>query len=228
MVMDTVASKLQSRFGQLVEALGGSETTVTKWTKEFTSRYTESQRHYHTLDHIHAMLECLDKSRSLVKDETSLSLAVFFHDWIYDPKSKDNELDSIKCFKDFASDVELSDLLSSRVAEYIERTITHTLPTTDGQEVDTDLNLFLDFDLEVLSRDNEQYATYSEQIRAEYSHVKPIDYYAGRTKVLKTLLGRDRLYFSDIFYQSREQKARANLEKEIVDLQDALRSAPPS
>jgi predicted metal-dependent HD superfamily phosphohydrolase len=127
-----------------------------------------------------------------------MKLAIFFHDWIYDPKSKDNEIDSIKCFKNFVNEICLSDSLSSRVSGYIERTITHTLPT-NVQEVDSDLSLFLDFDLEVLSRSDEDYALYAEQIQAEYSHLKPVDYYAGRLKVLRSLLDRDRLYFSDVF-----------------------------
>ena len=214
----TTKTSLESIFALLVKALGGDEAAVKKWTDEFITRYTEPQRHYHTLDHIHIMFQCLDQLRSSVKDETTMKLGIFFHDWIYDPKSKDNEIGSIKCFKDFANELRLSESLSSRVSGYIERTITHTLPT-DAQEVDSDLSLFLDFDLEVLSRSDADYTRYAEQIQAEYSHLKLVDYYAGRLKVLRSFLSRDRLYFSDVFYERGEQKARRNLEQEINTLQ---------
>ena len=213
-----IKTSLESSFALLAKALGGNEATVKKWTDEFIARYTEPQRHFHTLNHIHAMLQCLDQVHSLVKDETVMKLAIFFHDWIYDPKSKNNEIDSIRCFKNFANDICLLDSLSSCVSCYIERTITHTHPV-DVQEADSDLSFFLDFDMEVLSRSEADYAHYAKQIQAEYSHLKLADYYAGRLEVLRSFLGRDRLYFSDVFYESREQRARRNLEQEINALQ---------
>ncbi|KIM41146.1 hypothetical protein M413DRAFT_445859 [Hebeloma cylindrosporum] len=213
-----IQHQLESRFALLVKTLGANEATEKKWANEFIARYNEPQRHYHTLTHIHSMLQCLDQFRPVVKDETALTLAIFFHDWIYDPKSKDNEMESVKCFKAFASEIGLSEAIYSRVAGYIERTITHSLPT-DVERSDSDLCLFLDFDLEVLSRSETAYERYAEEIRAEYGHFEEADYCAGRSRVLRSFLGRDRLYFSDEFYKSREQKARVNLEQEISKLE---------
>ncbi|KAF8872482.1 hypothetical protein CPB84DRAFT_1854455 [Gymnopilus junonius] len=226
--MTSVEASVKTSFTELARTLCSDEATVTKWTSQLISRYSEPQRYYHTINHIHAMLQCLDQFHSSVADETTLKLAIFFHDWIYDPKSKDNEIDSIQYLRDFATDIGLLDPVFSKVASYIERTITHTLPT-DVEESNCDLCLFLDFDLEVLSRNDAQYLRYSEEIRAEYSHFKPSDYYTGRLHVLTSFLGRDRLYFSNIFYNRREQKARANLEWEIGILQNALHpTAAPS
>ncbi|PPQ80326.1 hypothetical protein CVT25_003610 [Psilocybe cyanescens] len=211
--------KLRRRFTQITSDLGASEATVEEWANKFIERYTEPQRHYHNLTHIYSMLECLDANRTLVKNLSALTLAILFHDWVYDPKAKDNEKESIKCFQQFAHEIELSDSLSSRVADYIERTITHTMPTPEDSMVDTDLKLFLDFDLEVLSRDDEQYAQYSKQIQAEYTHMEPNDYYAGRAQILRRFLDRDRIYFSELFYRGWEQKARANIKQEIDALE---------
>lgn len=222
MASELIRLQLESKFALLAKTLGANEATEKKWTNDFIARYTESQRHYHTLAHIHAMLQCLDQFRPLAKDEIALKLAIFFHDWIYDPTSKDNEIESVKCFNTFAGDIGLSDPISSRVASYIERTITHSLPP-EIQEPDSDLCLFLDFDLEVLSRIEAEYARYAEQIRAEYSHLTLGDYNAGRARVLRSFLDRDRLYFSDVFYESSEQKARANLEHEISILEGACK-----
>ena len=66
----------------VTRALGGNEAALKKWTDEFIARYTEPQRHYHTFYHTHAIFQCLDQFRFL---ETTMKLAIFFHDWIYDP-----------------------------------------------------------------------------------------------------------------------------------------------
>ncbi|KDR71475.1 hypothetical protein GALMADRAFT_787152 [Galerina marginata CBS 339.88] len=221
MASDLIKASLASKFASLVKTLGGinSDLTAEKWTNEFVTRYTEPQRHYHTLAHIHSMLDCLDHYRHVVEDEAVMKLAIFFHDWIYDPKGKENEIESIRSFKAFAGEIELNEDLVSRVSQYIERTITHTLPTeVQESKSDLDLCLFLDFDLEVLSRDGCAYARYAEEIRKEYGHMELPDYRTGRVRVLRSFLGRERLFFSDTFHETREQKARENLEREISTL----------
>lgn len=219
--MDVAEIKLslQQRFSRIAERIDASDTVTVKWSEEFLRRYTESHRHYHTLTHIYDMFICLDGCQSLVENETTISLAIFFHDWVYDPRRNDNELESIKYFQKFASEIKLEDTLSSRVSGYIERTITHTLPAVDIPTDDSDLKLFLDFDLDVLSRDEEQYFLYAEKIRAEYRHVESNAYCFGRTQVLRSFLNRNHLYFTDSLRVGREEKARKNLQKEIFALE---------
>jgi predicted metal-dependent HD superfamily phosphohydrolase len=221
--LTSIEAQLQSDFSTLAERLEANETTVQNWSDTLISRYKEPQRRYHTIEHIHAMLNCLDHYRCPVKNETAIKLAIFFHDWVYDPKGKDNELESIKCFEEFAADISLSNSMISLVSGYIERTITHTLPISDG-EADSDLGLFLDFDLEVLARNEADYALYAAQIRQEYGHFSEGDYCAGRIKVLKAFLERGRLYFSDAFYETCEEIARGNLKAEIGLLERRLKA----
>lgn len=220
--LTSVEAWLRSVFNTLAENLGTNETTTQKWSDALISRYTEPQRHYHTTEHIYAMLRDLDFHLHLIKDETTMKLAIFFHDWIYDPQGKDNELESINCFKEFAAETSLPESITTRVSEYIECTITHTLPVNDG-EADNDLLLFLDFDLEVLSRTEADYALYAAQIRQEYSHFSEGDYCAGRIKVLEKFLERARLYFSDAFHELHEGTARENLKHEIGLLEERLK-----
>ena len=155
-----------------------------------------------------------------------MELAIFFHDWIYNPQGKDNEVESIKCFEEFATESNLSEPLAGRVSEYVGCTITHTLPSRDGDaggEPDGDLCLFLDFDLEVLSRSDADYSLYAARIRQEYGHFAEADYCAGRIKVLGTFLDRERLYFSTLFHEMYEKIARENLRAEIAMLEGKLR-----
>jgi predicted metal-dependent HD superfamily phosphohydrolase len=219
----TIEASLRGTFSELANQLSAPPAAVQKWTDDLIARYTEPQRHYHTINHIHSMLSCLGENKKHIKNHTLVELAIYFHDWIYDPQAKDNELQSIDFFRAFADEVGLDKAMIEQVAGYIERTITHTLPTTsDGAEPDSDLCFFLDFDLEVLSRGEVDYGQYARQIREEYSHFSDGGYCVGRIKVLKSFLGRERLYFSGVFYERREGTARENLKDEIGSLEKEL------
>ena len=53
--------------------------------------YSEPYRHYHTVQHI---VECMDHLQLVLpnlKDPLSVSVALGFHDVIYEPKAHDNE-----------------------------------------------------------------------------------------------------------------------------------------
>lgn len=216
----TVEVDLRSSFKKLASSLGGDDATVQKWTETLIQQYTEPQRQYHTIDHIYSMLMCLRQVHTQVSDNQSIKLAIFFHDWIYDPTTKDNELRSIECFN---AEMNLSPSIAAKVSSCIRCTIQHRMPP---EHESFDLALFLDFDMEVLSRNEAEYALYARQIRQEFGHLSEKDYCAGRIKVLESFLKRDRLYFSDVFYEQKENRARENLKREIVALQRTLDLLP--
>lgn len=47
-------------------------------------RYAEPHRAYHTLDHIYSCLEHLNNVRELSEHPVQLTLAIWFHDAVYD------------------------------------------------------------------------------------------------------------------------------------------------
>ena len=101
----------------------------------------------------------------------------------------------------------------------IRATINHLPPADLPTEELADLQLFLDFDLEVLSRAPEQYDQYAAQIRQEYAPYPDDTYRAGRVNVLKKFLARDRIYFNTSgVWQQREHAARGNIMREIERL----------
>jgi len=61
------------------------------------------------------------------------------------------------------------------------------------------------------------YDQYKAAIRAEYRIYPDILYRKGRKKVLEHFLERDQIYYTSVF-QAREEKARANLERELMGL----------
>ncbi|SJL01882.1 uncharacterized protein ARMOST_05206 [Armillaria ostoyae] len=202
----------------LLESLPGGKTANHVWAEVILEKYSEPHRHYHTLTHLEAMIRCLQANKGHIHDPTSLSLAILFHDIIYDPKGQNNEILSMKMFEMFATDKDLPAEQTSKVSRYIERTITHTLPEEAEEGNSSDLHFFLDFDLEVLSRPPDAYRAYASQIRKEYLHVPMHDYRAGRIAVLQKFLAKERIYFSQVFHTKCEAAARRNLQQEIHDL----------
>lgn len=80
--------------------------------------------------------------------------------------------------------------------------------------------VFLDLDLSILGASEDDYDGYAKQIGEEYSCYSVEGYRNGRIKVMKGLLNRKRLYFTDYFHMKYEVRARENIEREIKSLED--------
>lgn len=119
-------------------------------------------------------------------------------------------------FAVFAEELCLPPSIVSTVKKYISATIKHEIDR--WSEEDGDLKLFLDFDLEVLGRERGEYQAYMRQIRKEYGQFSDEQYAWGRKAVLEKFLERGRLYFSDVFLDRCESRARENLTWEVAML----------
>src|SRR5216683_7705180 len=70
------------------------ETSIAECRRTFAdvaSRYSEPGRHYHTLDHIGAVLATVRSISEAMAERPALSFAVFLHDAVYDTHASDNE-----------------------------------------------------------------------------------------------------------------------------------------
>lgn len=223
-MIDSVTSStsvfLRSDFTKVIQQLNGDESAIQVWPNSLIQAYSEPQRHYHTTTHISSMLQLFQIHQHLITNKEVVQLAIYFHDWVYDPKAHDNELQSVTIFRTFAAQVGIPEDFSEKVCHYIEATIKHSL--IDQDEGDEDLKLFLDFDLEVLGRAREEYEIYSKQIRQEYRHFSEKDYVKGRVGVLEKFLRRERLYFSEPLGAALELRARENLGAEIEGLKGGI------
>lgn len=199
--------------------------------------YTQPDRHYHNLHHIEHFLTILDplgqrsyrfttntSDRSLptLQDPLSVSLAAWFHDYIYNSQASDNELQSANAAKELLT--HLSTLNEARARQILPRIdrIQQLILATSGHQTDpndSDLCIFLDADLAILGADPARYQAYARAIRREYSWVSDSDYRSGRSRVLASFLHRDRLYYTDVLFDELESIARLNLESEIDSLQ---------
>jgi predicted metal-dependent HD superfamily phosphohydrolase len=87
-------SALSDAWFALMQQLAVSPDHAQQGWQQLQQHYTEPNRAYHNFSHIAAMLRHLAQSPLTVHDEAVLKLAIWFHDLIYDPKAKDNEVRS--------------------------------------------------------------------------------------------------------------------------------------
>ena len=66
---------------------------------QIVGQYCEPHRHYHSLKHVVRLFELINKCATHRMDRDLLQLVALFHDVIYDPKSKSNEVDSAEFFR---------------------------------------------------------------------------------------------------------------------------------
>ncbi|MFT4973392.1 MAG: putative metal-dependent HD superfamily phosphohydrolase [Saprospiraceae bacterium] len=172
-------------------------------------RHTENQRHYHDLSHLYNLYLVKNEHENFLKNPLLIEAAIWFHDAIYIPQNKDNEAKSaelaLAILKDKNLPFDLNDLKL-----LIESTAKHQ-PLKD----DTDFHYFLDFDLSILAGDALIYQKYVEAIRQEYSMYPAFLYKIGRKKVLKSFLKREWIYFSEVFFERYEGRARKNILREM-------------
>jgi predicted metal-dependent HD superfamily phosphohydrolase len=171
--------------------------------------HTEPHRHYHTMEHITAVLAHLE---TLHVTTVTAKLAAFFHDAVYDPTRTDNEAQSAELAREVLIAVDRPE--ADDVAAIILATAKHALPDNAPRETAA----FLDADLAILGAKADVYDQYTRHVRAEYAHMSDDAFQAGRKAILESFLERDQLFFTTAGQAQFEAAARANLRREIATL----------
>jgi len=208
---------LKSRWDHMLEGIVCDDLRE-KWWSEIVTSYSAPHRYYHNLFHLAEMFHYFDNFQVQLEKPLIISLAIFFHDLVYDPKSSTNEEDSVQRFDAFAKEAELNKTARTLVASYIQATKSHSLENLE----DSDLGFFLDFDLAVLGRSPAGYLEYAKDIRREFTHVPPATYRSERSKILSTFLGCEHIFVTSCMRNDLEANARKNLSDEI----ELLRYSP--
>ncbi len=182
---------------------------------ELESAYGEPHRAYHNASHITEVLKWFDKVAAEVgwQRPAEVYTAVLFHDAVYVPGAKDNELQSAQWARHAINHYRLP-ASANYVAELIELTASHgKLEHANG-----DAALFLDADMSILGTHLPAYREYSDQIRFEYSRIPADTYRKGRRAFIEGIQRRKRIYFTDYFHMLLDAPARANLADELAAL----------
>ncbi|ENX59916.1 MULTISPECIES: hypothetical protein [Acinetobacter] len=171
--------------------------------------YSEKQRAYHTLQHLYECLVLVDSIRADLIDAHAVELALWFHDAVYNPQAKDNELKSAELFEQY-----LAQDLSIDIVQKIKQWIIATQKHESTNELD--LQFLLDIDLAILASSSERFEEYEQQIKQEYAWVDPDVYAIKRKEVLAHFYQTESLYQTEYFQQSLEPRAKENL-KNIIE-----------
>lgn len=194
----------------------GLQTEVEQTFQELLNHYTEPHRYYHNLSHIQDSLTKLDLVKDFVLDKEAVELAIWFHDSIYDPSSKESEEKSASFAKQTLEKFALSPELIQRVESLILAT-KHT-----GVPKDFDEQILTDIDLSVLGEEEAKFDENYFNIRQEYKDTPDEDFMNGRRKFLQSMLERRRIFSTQFFYTRFEAKARKNIRRSIAKLNEQL------
>ena len=176
--------------------------------------YNSPDRKYHNLLHI---AKCLDYFNEYFDDyivsycdELSrvydiLSLAILFHDIVYDTEAKDNEEKSA-CY---AVDV----LTKFKFPENIISEVKNCILATKHQHLTDNFleQIMCDVDLASLAAPRNEFIINNLNIRAEYSALPDEVFYKGNHQLLQSLIDRP-IYQTCYFYDRFEKKATQNIE----------------
>ncbi len=189
--------------------------------EELLRRWSEPHRRYHDLAHLQDVLLSLDQLSDLGEQvRPSVLLAAWYHDAVYDGVAGEDERRSAELARQELRGVGLSPALAAEVA----RLVLATTPgggvpgVAAGAVVDHDAAVLRDADLAILAAPPKRYAAYAAAVRAEYAHVPEEAFRRGRADILAGILSAPRIYGTPTAHARWEERARANLAREIAVL----------
>lgn len=207
-----MSQDLKLVFSNLLGKYSENYCMINRYWDELYGMYTQPHRFYHNLRHLNVMMNELAFVKAKIDDFDSVLFAMFYHDVIYDVKQNDNESQSAI----FATERLLSFGVNHDVIKKVENLILAT--KSHGLTLDVDTAYFLDADLAVLGQRWDEYLTYAQSIRKEYSIYSESLYTVGRKKVLQQLLDKTTIYQTTDFQNQYERQARVNLTRELDEL----------
>ena len=153
-----------------------------------TNLYREGHRNYHDLTHIAQMFDMARVMKAKLSEVQTL--AIWYHDAIYQPGRSDNESRSAYLAKEH-----LNGVLEEKDLNLLETII---MDTKDHIPSTPESSLVLDLDMSILGANPDSYKIYMKLIRKEYASVPYNKYVMGRSMVLEDFLAkakRGALYF---------------------------------
>lgn len=164
---------------------------------------------YHDLLHLTEVLDRLDEMSAAGAgfDATTVRLAAWFHDAVYDGGPDDEERSAQWAER------ALPGAYADEVARLVRMTLRHR--PADDDPAGCALS---DADLGILAADPERYDAYVAGVRADFAHVAEDDFRAGRAAVLRDLASKPHLFHTAQGRALWEARARANLDRELEEL----------
>ncbi len=169
------------------------------------SAYSEPQRVYHDLSHIDHCLSMFDLARQFMQNPDLVELAVWMHDVVYQPGASDNEARSVDWYRAIAANTQRQDSCE-QVCQMIMATQHDNIPPPES-----DAAYMVDIDLSSFALPWDEFLQDGANLRLENPQRSDSDYYSSQIAFQKSLLARERFYYTDFFHQQFETRARDNL-----------------
>lgn len=187
-------------------------TTALEAEKEWgniVEHYTQAHRHYHTLQHLEDMYIHLSMYYNQSIPTASL-LALFYHDFEYNPLRSDNEQQSAVYAESRLTAWGAPQHIVDEIVVMIHATKLHDINASN-----IEIAVFLDADMAILGVERDAYLLYCEQVRKEFNVYPDFLYRKGRKAFLEATLHKASIFSQSYFYDQFEQQARLNLEHEL-------------
>lgn len=182
----------------------------------FETAYGEPHRRYHNLEHIRHCLDEFMEAHTLAEDPDAVELAIWFHDFVYDPCRDDNEKESAAHALHFCVAAGLE-----KLAQIVPQLILTTQHTKESARLTPDAQLLVDIDLSILGRPEHEFWEYEYKIRLEYYQVEERWFQKGRIAVLEGFLNQPSIYHTPYFREKYEKQAKQNLAHSLQRLRGA-------
>jgi predicted metal-dependent HD superfamily phosphohydrolase len=177
-------------------------------------RRTNTRRQYHNFNHLMQIFEDLqDNQDAHIIGNPVLVLTTFYHDALMRPGGKNNE--------GLSAHYGAFQMRGAGVPEYIIREVKSIIIDSAKLELEPysyNEALFRNADLAILATDEDAYWDYVTAIRGEYGRFTDSAFIAGRSQFIHYVLGLPRIYWPTVNMDSRETRARNNLETELKTL----------
>jgi predicted metal-dependent HD superfamily phosphohydrolase len=209
---DATRDELQERWEVLCAALAVPDVPAQRLGRRLLAAWSRWPRHYHGPGHLLACLQALEAVTMQCEHPNAVAWALWFHDAVYWPWSRRNELRSAEWARDSALALGLPDAFAQRVHALVMATA-HGSAVATATGIDGDW--VVDIDLGVLGQPQAVYERYAHDVRREYFWVSARRFRAGRAAVLRHFLGQPAIYRTPHFRQMLEGRARDNLQREL-------------
>lgn len=201
----------QSRFEALWARNSISAVNGTEIANTLLERYSEADRHYHTIEHIEFCLSLFDQVADQCVNSDAVELAIWFHDAIYNFPLVENEKLSADYFMDASE---------GYMADDLRQNIFRQVITTDHKvrPVDPDQQILVDIDLSSFGRPWDQFIKDGQNVRRELAYQDDGFFYQQQISFMKQLVARKDFYNTPWFQQQFEATARSNLSRYLESL----------
>jgi len=177
---------------------------------ELQRRYSEPQRHYHTLQHLGECLAWFEREQALAERPAEVAVALWFHDAVYDVHAHDNEARSAEWARSAMIAAGAPAEAAGRVHALVMATRHDAVP--QGR----DAELLIDIDLSILGAEQQRFDEYERQVHAEYAFVPEEVRLPRRRAILQRFLAREAIYTTPRMHALLEARARGNLARSIA------------